>query len=268
MTLRVENLRAEYNENGWSLGPVNFAFPSNQTLGIIGPNGAGKTTLFKALVGDLSVESGNVILDEKDLLSCPVQERARYQALLVQNPGFAFNYTVGDVVSMAGYAREKLNPDLVAWTLEQFDIGELKNRQIHQLSGGQKQRVYLARALAQKPRLLLLDEPTNSLDMKYSWELGRILERARRRFGILTVLWAQHDLEQASRGSDQVLLLNEGKVHSGPEDARKVFTASTLKDVYDVEASVLPDHEQGGVRIRPSNQRSFERLKSFQTQHA
>lgn len=263
MTLRLRNLSARYRKDAWTLGPVSLAADTNRLLGIIGPNGSGKSTLFRVLVGELSPRQGRALMGDTDLLALSCRERARRLAYLEQNPGVAFDYRVREVVELANFARRPGDADRVEWALDQVGMNFAADRSVHELSGGQRRRVYLARALAQQPRLLLLDEPSTGLDLTFTWKLPEILRTARRRFGELTVLWALHDLEQASRVCDRLVLLEDGRVHSGPAPAPDVLTARSLRAVYGVRADVRPDPATGGVRITPANRRNRVKLQSL-----
>jgi iron complex transport system ATP-binding protein len=263
MNLIVDELSARYGENGWELGPLSVEIPDGTVTGLVGPNGAGKSSLFKTLVGDIPPRKGTARVGGDDLLSLPYRERARRLAYLEQSPGMAFNFRVREVVRMAQYADSDPDPDSIEWALQQVGLDDCADRDIHALSGGQRRRVFLARALAQEPQVLLLDEPTSSLDVKFTWQLSEILSRARRRFDNLTVLWAQHDLEQASRVSDQMILMDEGRIHAGPDRPNRVLTRKNLQDVYDVQADVRPDPEKGGVRIVPAQGRNRRKFHSL-----
>jgi iron complex transport system ATP-binding protein len=199
---------------------------------------------------------GEVHFRNQELLSLPPRNRAQILSYLEQTPGMAFDFNVQDVVSMAGYARSGTDTETVEWALEQVGLSDRNRAPVQTLSEGQRQRAFLARALAQRPRLLLLDEPTAGVDLKFSWKLPDILDAARDRFGGMTVLWAMHDLETASRVTDRVMLMHQGELVEGPARSREVITESNLKNVYDVDATVRTDPERGGVRITPASSRN------------
>lgn len=263
MTVEVRDLTARYHGSDWQLGPLSFEAPDNTTLGLVGPNGAGKSTLFRSFIGDVEVTGGSVAHGGDELFSMDEDARARRLAYLEQNPTVAFNFSVREVVRMAEYAHAESRPNRVEWCLGRVGMAEYADRTIHELSGGQKRRVFLARALAQAPDVLLLDEPSSNLDVKFTWDLSSILRDARRRFDGLTVLWAQHDLEQASRVCDQLVLFEDGERYAGPDRPLEVLSRRNLAEVYDVDAQVRPDSEKGGVRIVPASRRNAENLQSM-----
>ena len=106
------------------------------------------------------------------------------------------------------------------------------------LSGGERQRVWLAMALAQQPQVLLLDEPTTFLDLNHQLEVLDLIRYLNREHG-LTVVMVLHDLNQAARYCGRVVVLKEGEVYADGPPA-EVLTAKTLRDVFGVEASVMP----------------------------
>jgi iron complex transport system ATP-binding protein len=124
---------------------------------------------------------------------------------------------------------------------------ELAERLAAELSGGERQRVFLARALAQEPRLLLLDEPTANLDLGHQ---VRVLElmRSLADTGGMAAIAAIHDLELAARFCDRLVLLQGGRVVAeGPPAA--VVTTDRLREVYGVSALVEPNPHTRGVRV-------------------
>lgn len=263
MKVKAGDLRVQYRNDGWSLGPLSFDVPKNTTMGLVGPNGAGKSTFFRALIGDVPVTGGTLEVAGQDLLAMNDGQRARRLSYMGQNPSMAFNFSVREVVRMAEYAHAESRPERVNWCLERVGMADYAERTINDLSGGQRRRVYLARALAQAPDVLLLDEPSSNLDVKFTWELAGVLGDARRRFDGMTVLWAQHDLEQASRVCDQLVLFRNGKRYAGPDRPLEVLTSRNLNEVYDIDANVRPDSEKGGVRIVPASRRNTQNLQSL-----
>jgi iron complex transport system ATP-binding protein len=107
-----------------------------------------------------------------------------------------------------------------------------------ELSGGQRQRVWIAMALAQQPNILLLDEPTTFLDLSHQIEVLDLVRYLNREHAI-TVVMVLHDLNQAARYAGRIVVVNEGRVycHGTPHE---VLTPDTLREVFGVEARVLP----------------------------
>lgn len=251
MSLKIKDLRARYADHDFQWGPVDWSLAPNRTVALIGPNGAGKSTLFRILMGQLDPRAGSATWRDLDLLNCGPSTRARKLAWLSQSPGVAFNYTAEDVVRMGTYPHRTDRAIRPEEALEMVGMEQRADRAIHSLSGGEQRRVFLARVLAQSPEVLLLDEPTAQLDLKFTWSLPSILDRARERLGELTVIWAQHDLEQASRVADTFVLFGEGQIVAAGESG-SVLTESTLSTVYDVDLNVSRSPSGKGVTIEPA----------------
>lgn len=224
---------------------VSFTLPTGSVTGVIGPNGAGKSTLLRALASTVPPSAGQITWGGLDLLGMSRRRRAQLLAFVEQDTHTAEPLTARDVVQLGRTPHQPLmyfggppeaDHGVVAEAMMKTRCMELADHQYNALSGGQRQRVNLARALAQEPQLLLLDEPTNHLDPRAqlsTLELVRELAME----GV-TVAAALHDLSHAAAWCDQVLVLADGGLHAaGPPD--QVLTPSLIRDVYQVEASVL-----------------------------
>ncbi|PWD50123.1 iron ABC transporter ATP-binding protein [Serinibacter arcticus] len=222
------------------LDAVHLAGPAGGVTGILGPNGSGKSSLLRALVGALRPDAGAWLLDGEDLRRLSRRDRARRLAMVEQEAPTDVALTVLDVVLLGRTPhRSRWSTDsredeaLARASLERCGALELVGRDVATLSGGERQRVHLARALAQEPRLLLLDEPTNHLDVAAQLALLRLV----RDLGVTSVL-VLHDLNQALRWCDHVVVLAEGRVVAAgrPLD---VLTPALLRQVYGVVAEVV-----------------------------
>jgi ABC-type Mn2+/Zn2+ transport system ATPase subunit len=237
--LLIEDVSVGYNGTP-ALTGVTMAVPHGAQVAVVGPNGAGKSTLFKALVGLLPLRSGRVAVHGRppgggDLVAYVPQR---------EQIDWAFPVTVRDCVLMGRYGRlgwlrrpGAADRAVVARCLEELDIADLAERGIGQLSGGQQQRVFLARALAQEPRVLLLDEPFTGVDMTTKQALLELLHRLRERD--ITVLVSTHDMETASSRFELAALLDGRLVAYGPPP--QVFTARHIADAFGGQALFIGD---------------------------
>lgn len=195
--------RPALEDVGVRLGPA-------ETVSLLGPNGAGKSTLLKALAGMLPPSHGVVRLN-----GAPVHRPTRTVVYVPQRSGVDWSFPVSVLdVTLMGAARRRSRfvpygaKDRAAAlaALERVGMRRLAAIQIGQLSGGQQQRVFLARALLQDGDIYLLDEPFAGVDIP-TQELLIDLFGGLRAAG-KTIVYATHDLAQAARCSDRVLLLN------------------------------------------------------------
>lgn len=211
---------------------------------ILGPNGAGKSTLLTALAGLVAPRAGSVTLDGAPLAALVPRQRARRIGYLPQDAAVHWNVPARDVVALgrvphrapfAGPSRA--DRDAIAAALVATHSVALADRPIADLSGGERARILLARVLAGQPDWLLADEPLASLDPAHQIDiLDRLCGIAVAGHGVVLVL---HDLAQAARVADDVLLLRDGRVvAAGP--ASCTLTPARIADVFDVTVASLP----------------------------
>lgn len=226
------------------LHDVNVHVRPGSFVGIVGPNGAGKTTLIRLLAGVARPTAGHIEFEGRPLASFSDGERARRIAYMSQNPGIGFGFTVWDVVAMGRYAHRRSMVRLadtdraaVEEALVATDVDPLRDRPVTNLSGGERQRVFLARTLAQRPRLLFLDEPTSDLDVRYQLEILHLVQRLRDEQQ-LTVVMAIHDLTWALRFCDAIVALHAGRVFAaGPTET--VVTEEMMARVFGVTSRIV-----------------------------
>ena len=223
---------------------VDLAIPQGQITTLIGANGSGKSTILKTMSRLIAPTGGAVYLDGRPIHSMPTKLVAQRLALLPQGAQTPSGITVGDLVEygrfpyrgkLAGLTRE--DREIVAWALESTNMTALADREMDQLSGGQRQRGWIAMALAQKTGVLFLDEPTTYLDISHQLEILQLLRKLNRSQGV-TIVMVLHDLNHAIMFSDYLVAIKDGRTHSrgAPAD---VITPETLREVFDVEASVI-----------------------------
>ncbi|MBU0951703.1 MAG: ABC transporter ATP-binding protein [Elusimicrobia bacterium] len=215
---------------------ISFSVNEGSFLGILGPNGAGKTTLFRSLTKIIKPIEGKIFFQGKALSDLSAKDLAKEIAVLPQILDVPFSFSIEEFVLLGRHphlkrleAPGKKDFDIAQKAMMELNIADLKHRKIRDLSGGERQRVLIAQALAQEPKLLLLDEPVNHLDIKHQIEILDLL-RDLNKTG-LTVVIILHDLNLASEYCDDLLLLNEGKIHTYGK-ARDVLKYEILEEVY------------------------------------
>jgi ABC-type Mn2+/Zn2+ transport system ATPase subunit len=255
--LEFQNVTVAYGSKT-ILDNITFQVPHGARLAVVGPNGAGKSTLFKAMVGLLPIQNGQIFIHGKPLRShvdCVAYVPQREEV------DWRFPVTVTDVVMMGRYGKmnwinspNKEDKKAVMRSLEMLDIQDLAKRPIHHLSGGQQQRVFLARALAQQPHILLMDEPFSGVDFATQETTLRLLDDLKR--DQVTVIVSTHDLNLARERFDLVLLLNRSLVAFGHPN--EIFTTGLIREAFNTQVMVLDgavvidqccdhdDHEEEG----------------------
>lgn len=208
------------------LSGLNFQLFSGEMTCLLGPNGVGKSTLIKAILGQIAPFSGNLSLEGKDIKTSSLESLAKQIAVVLTDPIFPGNMTVGQLVALGrtphtGWSGRLNEQDrvLVEKALSDTKITYLQDERLSEISDGQRQKAMIARALAQDGQVLILDEPTAHLDLVNRFEIMSLLRdiAVNRGKGILVVT---HDLDIAIETADRFWLLNCGTplISGRPED--------------------------------------------------
>ncbi len=235
------------------LDRVDMRAERGQFVGLIGPNGAGKSTLLRTLSGVLRHQQGAVWLEGSDLGAMRARDVAAMLALVPQIAPYTQGFTAFELVLMGRYphlgrfavegqADDRIARDAMLLT----ETDHFAPRTLDTLSGGERQRVFLARALAQQPRVLLLDEPTSNLDILHQLTiLGLVRQLVDNG---LTAIAAIHDLNLAARYCDRLVLLSNGGVvtEGAPEE---VLTPETIESAFGVRAAIYREPVAGALAI-------------------
>jgi iron complex transport system ATP-binding protein len=248
-TLRTENLTLAYDE-AIIIRPLDVEIPAGQITALVGPNGCGKSTLLRGLARLLAPRGGAAYLDGRAIHQIPTRELAQRLAILPQNPSAPEGLTVRELVAQGRYPHQAwfqqwLVSDEAALgrALEITGMVDLADRPVDALSGGQRQRAWIALTLAQETPIILLDEPTTFLDLAHQIEVLHLLEHLKRAEG-RTIVMVVHDLNHATRHAQHLIALRDGRVVSAGAPA-EVVTPALLRQVFGVEAEVVPDPRTG-----------------------
>lgn len=198
--------------NAEVLRAITYAIPEGKFVTLLGPSGCGKTTFLRLIAGFIAPDLGDVVLGGEVITHLPPNRRQ--VGMVFQNYALFPHMTVEGNVSFGLRMRHLPAETIrsrVSEALDLVDLGELRDRYPHQLSGGQQQRVALARALAIQPKVLLLDEPFGALDRKLRLQMQVEVKKLIHRLGITTV-FVTHDQEEALAMSDQVAVMNAGRI--------------------------------------------------------
>lgn len=256
--------------SSWHLDHLAIGVPGGDTLvsldtrieagrvtAIVGPNGAGKSSLLSTMTGQWQPHGGQLFFDGLPLSRWASEQLAQRRAMMMQDGGVAFDFTVQEVVELGRYTH-RLQPSkdeagIVARAMALTEVDHFAERSVRTLSGGERARTHLARVLAQlwEPaacggaRWLLLDEPTAAMDLAWQHQTMALLrDRAHGEqaggagLGVIAVV---HDMNLALRYADDVLLVHGGGCLHGP--AHDVLTPETIAQVWGVGcyATQAPD---------------------------
>jgi len=221
----------------------NISFETGGNLSVIGPNGCGKTTLLKAIANILKYR-GDIKIDDKPVNKMKHKELSSKVAMMSQTSGIYFSYSVYDTVMMGRYIHmknglltmpSKDDENIVLNCLAALNLLDDKDREITELSGGQLQRVFLARTIAQEPKIILLDEPTNHLDLKYQIELTEYLREWSKQDGHM-VVGVLHDINLAMRLSENLMIMKEGEIAAFGK-TKEIINRELLREVYGIDVA-------------------------------
>jgi ABC-type Fe3+/spermidine/putrescine transport system ATPase subunit len=194
------------------LEEINLSVRRGEILTLLGPSGCGKSTLMRIVAGFESANSGEVIIDGRDVSRAAPEKRP--VNMVFQRYALFPHLDVFDNVAfgprLKGTPRAQLQAEVMAM-LKLVQLDSFGNRWISELSGGQAQRVALARALVNRPSVLLLDEPLAALDLKIRLQMLEELKRIHTETET-TFLYVTHDQDEAMILSDRVVLMNRGQI--------------------------------------------------------
>ena len=220
---------------------------------VAGPNGCGKTTLLRVMLGLLTPDKGEALLDGRRIEEWEPRRRAQAVGVVTQREAFPFPLTVRGLVGMGRYphlgplqAERPTDRKEVEAAMAECGLTGFADRDVATLSGGELQLARIARALAQRPKALALDEPSASLDLHHRMRIFRLLRRKADEGR--TVIVVVHDLELAARFADEALLLKAGKVVADGPPA-EVMRTDRLSDLYDWPVAVSRESESGMLRV-------------------
>lgn len=235
---------------------LDLRIPEGEFTVVIGPNACGKSTLLRALARLLTPSSGRVLLGGEDVRRHSSKELARRLGLLPQSSVAPFGITVADLVGRGRFPHQRMlqqwsrdDERAVARAMAATGITELAGRAVEELSGGQRQRVWIALLLAQDAPVMLLDEPTTFLDISHQLDVLELCRRLNREEGRTMVL-VLHDLNQAARFADHLIVMKDGAVAAAgaPGD---ILDEELLRRVFGLTARVVPDPVFGTPMVIP-----------------
>lgn len=199
----------------WALDDVNLTIDKGETLAVVGASGSGKSTLLHVMGGVDTADSGNIVVDGKDITTLNDDEMSVFRRRKI---GFVFQayhlipvLTVEENIKMPILLdHKKPDREYIDHIIEMLGLKDRRKHLPNQLSGGQQQRAAIARALANRPSLILADEPTGALDSANGSEVMTLLHESVKKLNQTLVL-ITHNIDLA-RESDRIIKLADGKI--------------------------------------------------------
>ena len=259
-SLRGEQLVLTYGKTT-VVDDVTLALQPGHVTALVGPNGSGKSTLLRSLARLHPVSGGSVHLGEGAASLLSSRDFAREVTLFSQSRPAPQGLSVREVVSFGRHPYRRrfagLNDNdrkAIDHAMTLTGVQHMGDRAVGELSGGEVQRVWLAACLAQETGVVLLDEPTNHLDLRYQIETLDLVRDLADEHGVAVGI-VLHDLDQAARVADTLLLLSAGRVHAAG-DPIEVLTAENIAAVYEISVEVSVDPNTSRLRIDPVGRHS------------
>ena len=233
MKLKASNLNKSYSGKT-AVNNVSIEVAAGETVGLLGPNGAGKTTFFYMIAGLISIDSGNVLINEKEITNLNISARSKTGlSYLPQEPSIFRRLTVEQNILSALEQRKDLKKsEIIAEKnrlLQEFNLVDFVKTLGIKLSGGERRRTEIARALACNPKFLLLDEPFAGIDPIAVSDLKTTIKKLNTSgYGVLI---SDHNVRDTMQICDRVLVMSEGKIvaEGTPEEVSKDVK---VKEVY------------------------------------
>ena len=208
--ISINNLSKVYDNGFNALKNINLKIKKGEIFAMLGPNGAGKTTLISIICGIVKPSSGNVTVENFDIIKNYRDTRSRIGLVPQELTLEQFETVINNVSYSRGLYGKKPNPSHIEKVLKQLSLWDKKDFKLRQLSGGMKRRVLIAKALSHEPSILFLDEPTAGVDVELRKEMWKVVENLRKT-GV-TIILTTHYIEEAEAIADRVAVINQGEI--------------------------------------------------------
>lgn len=269
--LEVEKIEFGYNEN-LVLKGIDFSIERGKFISIIGPNGSGKSTLLKTLNNLFKPTCGSIKIDGINISSFKKRDLAKEIALVPQDTNIDYDFSVEDIVLMGRHPYKKRfereNDEdyrIARDSMELTNTIKFSKKSVREISGGERQRVIIAKALAQNPRIILLDEPTSNLDINHQIDILNLLKKLNKERST-TVVLVIHDINLAARYSDEIILVNHGKILSKgrPEE---VINLKNIEETYNMKVAIESNKYTSSLSITPIETNRRVKNKKIENVH-
>ena len=230
--LIIQNIKKSY-KNNVVVKDISLSIKSGEVIGLLGPNGAGKTTSFYMIVGLVTSDHGNILIDNQNLTKMPIHMRAKVGiSYLPQEPSIFRKMTVSEnilsILELRKLSKKQLTEKLEI-LLRELHIEHIRDNSAISLSGGERRRVEIARCLATNPKFILLDEPFAGIDPIAVIDIQKIIKHLAS-IGI-GVLITDHSVRETLGICDRAYIVNQGKIFaSGPPS--EITSNQKVREIY------------------------------------
>jgi len=251
VAITVKNVSRAYGDF-LALDNASLDIQKGEFFSLLGPSGCGKTTLLRIIAGFDNPTSGDVLFDNKSILSLPPEKRS--SNMIFQTYALFPHLTVYDNIAFP-LKLKRVDKTTIDKRVREYvhlvELDEHIDKKPSQLSGGQKQRVAIARALINEPSVLLLDEPLSALDAKLRQNLLVELDTIHDQVGI-TFIYVTHDQSEALSVSDHIAVFNKGKI----------LQIGTPYEIYEAPATEFVARFIGETNIYPCTVLSSQKIEA------
>ena len=206
MTVETKNITKIFGTQK-ALDSVSISIKKGELVGFLGPNGAGKSTLMKIITGFLPQDSGEIFINDEQILPENLDYKKEIGYLPEHNPLYTDLYVKEFLEITAGFYHLKNKKQRIAEMVELTGLGLEQHKKIRALSKGYRQRVGLAQALIHDPSILILDEPTTGLDPNQLEEIRHLIREISKE---KTVVLSSHIMQEVEAVCNRLIIINKG----------------------------------------------------------
>ncbi len=254
--LKTEDLSIGYTskkETTHVASNVNIALKRGELIGLIGANGIGKSTLLRTLTQVQNPLKGNILINDKNILSYDALDLAKVMSLVLTEQITSKNLSVFELVALGRQpytnwvgSLSKQDIEIVNKALNQTNLSDLKNKKCFELSDGQLQKAMIARALAQDTDLIILDEPTTHLDMYHKAYILKLLQKLAKETN-KTILFSSHEIDLAIQLCDHLIVMTKDSVVS--DEPCKLIEQGVFDTLFPKDLIAF-DKKTGSFRVK------------------
>lgn len=247
MHLEIKQAHVGYNTT--LISNANADLKLGDVCLLIGNNGVGKTTLIKSILHQLSLLSGEILINQKNIKTLSVKEIAENIAIVFSKSSIPQHYTVEDLICLGKYIYypfyfelKKEDREEVAHIIEELELGQYKYTLLKNLSDGNLQKAFIGRAITQNSPVIILDEPTTHLDEKNKIIILKTLRKLAKEQNKL-ILFSSHDWRLAKEFADKIWYVKDTQLYSGiVEDVLLQHDELTNVSLFQIHENFTPPH--------------------------